>query len=204
MDTRGSEYGKILDLVAKQVRFLVPYRGIVLSLDDTEKRGRVQCSVPELGWIGGAESPWCEPVYTNNGISLPEIDEVVEIRFFNGDPSQPHYYAKVGEVKSQKLKNHLAPTDRVIWERPDGSSYILFQDEAGVLKIQADEIDINGDSDYLVLYKKLAADINTWVTALKLHTHSGVETGGGSTAPASGISDLDISDASTTTIKTGG
>lgn len=204
MDIRGNDYGKILDIVAEQVRFLVSYRGIVLSVDDSEKRGRVQCSVPELGWIGGPESPWCEPVYTNNGISLPEVDDVVEIRFFNGDASQPHYYGKVGEVKTQKLKNHMKPTDRVIWEKPDGSSYILFQDDSGKLKIQSDGIEINGASDALVLYSKLNAKVQAWITALKLHTHTGVSTGGGTSGAASGIGDLDISDSATTTIKTGG
>ena len=204
MDIRGSEYGKIVDIVAEVVRFMVPYRGIVLSVDDEEKRGRVQCAVPELGWIGGPESPWCSPVYTNNAITLPSVDDVVEIRFFNGDPSQPHYYGRVGSIKAQKLINHLEPTDRVIWERPDGSSYILFQDDDGVLKIQADEININGTEDFLVLFKKLDDKIQAWVSSVKTHTHPGVESGGSSTAMSPGIPDLDISDASTTTIKTGG
>ncbi len=64
-------------------------------------------------------------------------------------------------------------------------------------------IELNGNSKAFVTHAELASALATFITALNLHTHATAGTVGTPTGPVIPLS-LDISAASTSTIKTGG
>ena len=91
----------------------------------------------------------------------------------------------------------------------DGETAIYSTDadgaEQAVIKWRADgSIELNGNTKRLVTYAELNTALQTFITALNGHTHSGVSTGGGTSGPPSAPASLNISAAQTTTIKTGG
>lgn len=65
-------------------------------------------------------------------------------------------------------------------------------------------IELNGNSKRFVTHAELDTALQTHITALNVHTHSGVTTGPGTSGPPVNPLSLDISAAETQTIKTGG
>jgi len=90
-----------------------------------------------------------------------------------------------------------------------GETAIYSTDAAGgtvkaLIKLKADgTIEINGSSKKLVTHTELNTALQTFITALNLHTH-GVISLGAPTSPPAGPMSVDISAAATTTVKTGG
>jgi len=74
----------------------------------------------------------------------------------------------------------------------------------GKAVINTDSIELNGNSKTFVTYAELNTALQLFVTALNLHVHSGVTTGPGSSGPPAASMSIDISNAETTTVKTGG
>lgn len=69
------------------------YQGVVVDVKDTEKRGRIRVSCPDLNI---ELSAWCDPVvpvaYDNGGdFYVPPVDELVWLMFIRGDPNFPVY-----------------------------------------------------------------------------------------------------------------
>jgi len=65
-------------------------------------------------------------------------------------------------------------------------------------------IKFNGDSKTFVTHAELNTALQSFITALNLHVHSGVTTGPGASGTPGTPMSLDITSAKTTTIKTGG
>ena len=86
-----------------------------------------------------------------------------------------------------------------------GSAKIRIEAKNGTLKVDANEnIELNGKDKQFVTWAELDEALTTFTTALNSHTHTGVQTGPGSSgAPASPMT-IDISAAKTTTVFTGG
>lgn len=161
MDPRGNVYGIIKDLVAESARFAVPYRGVVVNVEDPEGRGRVKCSVPELGWVIDSACPWCEPEYVNDGISVPRVDDVVKVWFMAANPAAPYYGGRLGEIKGQKPTEY-SRGKRVPWQSPDGDAPIVYDETTKMLDVvdggkaaarldDATKIDLTTDSVNLPL-----------------------------------------------------
>lgn len=81
--------------MSKQRVFYGVYDGQVCNINDPEKRGRIQCVIPEV--TGDSPSAWCEPcvpvAYDDDGdFFLPKLKEFVWILFEQGDPDRPVYF----------------------------------------------------------------------------------------------------------------
>lgn len=81
-------------MVNKRVYYGV-YDGQVCAINDPEKRGRIQCVIPDV--TGESPSAWCEPcvpvAYDDGGdFYLPKLKEFVWIMFEQGDPNKPVYF----------------------------------------------------------------------------------------------------------------
>jgi hypothetical protein len=63
---------------------------------------------------------------------------------------------------------------------------------------------LNGSTKPFVTHAELDTALQTFKTALNLHTHSGVTAGAGVTGPPSAPMSINIANAATTTVKTGG
>lgn len=202
MNRRGDELGEVIDLIAQMTRFQKTYLGTVLDDQDELNRGRVKLSVPELGWFRPTESPWVDPEYDRAGHTTPKTGTLVAVYFMAGDAARPVYRGSTGEVKDSKPPSYTGPKDSVVFE--DGDLVIKYDRESGKLTIDgAKEVDINGDSKTFVTHAELDSAIQTFLTALNLHTHA-VTSAPGTTAPPTSSMSMDISSAKTTTVKTGG
>ena len=87
----------------------------------------------------------------------------------------------------------------------DQESKIRITADAGTLKVNANQkIELNGSSKKFVTHKELDTALQKFVTALNSHTHTGVQTGGGSSGTPASPMTIDISDAATSSVVTGG
>lgn len=83
----------IADRQAHQIqRFFGKYRGTVASIEDPDKRGRIQAHVPEVG--ADVSIHWAEPCvpYAGEGVGqfmIPSVGAGVWIEFEAGDLSRP-------------------------------------------------------------------------------------------------------------------
>jgi len=89
-----SEHEEMLVRLAESMRtrHYGKYRGIVVSVDDPEKMGRITAQVPEI--LQEETSPWALPAAPFAGAShglvlIPEVGDGVWIEFEAGDPSRP-------------------------------------------------------------------------------------------------------------------
>lgn len=206
MNGRGNELGAITDLIAEKVRFIRTYMGEVLDDADPEARGRVRCSVPELGWLSGEQAPWCDPIY-RYGISAPAAGEYVVVGFLSGSPSKPYYLGTAGCVSGQVPAAHDGPAKRVLYS--DGTRQVTYDADADELLVDGfGAVKINGDSKSFVTHAELDTALQAMINQLNMHTHL-VASVGAPTGPASASTppvtfSIDISAAETTTVKTGG
>ena len=65
------------------------YQGVVSSIKDTEKRGRIKIKCPDV--LGETESAWCDPVAYDGGgdFCMPALNETVWVMFIDGDANRP-------------------------------------------------------------------------------------------------------------------
>lgn len=200
MDASNTLYGQIFDMVAKASRFMRPYQGRVLSVDDLERRGRVQCAVDELGWFTQAEAPWCEPVYRGGHLCVPAVGDYVMIAFLAGSGARPIWDGLLGEVSGQQPAEYDGPKKRVLYSR-DGRSVVHDEDDDTLtvdgfdtVKINGGSwVELNGDGERPVVYSDLKtaldnfkSSINSAISgAITGHTHA-VTTAPGTTGPGAG------------------
>lgn len=107
--------GAIRDVVRAELRFLRHYWGEVINVGDELDRGRVQVSIPMLGWDTPVSAPWCEP-RTLHSIQPPSVGEFVEVYFVEGNRSRPVYIGSAWEFKAMAPPSaYSGPTTRVIY-----------------------------------------------------------------------------------------
>lgn len=67
--------------------FLGKYRGVVVDVEDPEKRGRVRLNCDEV--LGGNISEWALPCFPPNISSVPKIGDLIWVEFEGGVPDKP-------------------------------------------------------------------------------------------------------------------
>ena len=93
------------------------YQGIVTSIKDTEKRGRIKIKCPDV--LGDeAESAWCDPVipvaYDNGGdFCIPTIKETVWVMFIGGDANRPVWLGNWWQKNMSPLGKNYSDVDKV-------------------------------------------------------------------------------------------
>jgi len=204
LNRRGDELGEIIDLISRTTRFMRSYLGEVIDDQDPLGRGRVKVSVPELGWASGDGSPWADPEYMP-ALSVPPVGSFVVIRFMAGDASRPMYGGRSGEVDGAAPQSLSGPSTVVLLDEPSdgGRVTVTYDRKTGGLSVSgAKSVSLNGDSKRFVTHSELDAALQSFISALNLHTHLTAGTGPPS-PPTVGMA-IDISAAATETVKTGG
>lgn len=115
-------------------RYYSSYRGIVMSVDDPEKAGKIAVQIPSIYNI----TKWAFPKYHHGGPNTgfkyltPPVGSLVYVEFENGDPSHPlwsfHGWA-IDEVP-EELNN----PNTLGLVTPKGNKVYL-NDDDGVLKV---------------------------------------------------------------------
>lgn len=115
-------------------RYYSTYRGIVMSVDDPDKAGKIAVQVPSVHNI----TRWAFPKYHHGGPNTgfkyltPPVNSIVYVEFENGDPNHPlwsyHGWA-IGEIP-EELDNPRT----LGLVTPKGNKVYLNEDD-GVLKV---------------------------------------------------------------------
>lgn len=162
------------------------YQGIVTNINDTEKRGRIKCQIPDV--LGGStESAWCDPVipvaYDNGGdFCIPEKNEAVWIMFIAGDSNRPVWLGGWWQKKMTPLGNNYSPKGVRIINYADCT--ITMKD--GIININVGE----GVCDLEIVHNTVTVKGNLVVTgdaviggkSFLQHRHGGVYSGGSNTS----------------------
>lgn len=202
MDLSYSQLGMIREIVREETRYLRHYIGEVVDVADVLRHGRVKVVVPELGWDTPDLGAWCNPRQLHQR-TVPAVGSWVEIYFTQGDVNRPVYMGMVAEVRDVRTTpaSFVSAETHVLFEDPDDSSRIV-RDAAGNLLLETDQgtVQINGSSKSLVTHADLNTALQTFITALNLHTHPTAATGPPSppTAPMS----IDITTSEAQKVKT--
>ncbi|CAB4175552.1 hypothetical protein UFOVP1247_214 [uncultured Caudovirales phage] len=186
----------INDLIDKQ------FLGVIELIDDPRKEGRARVRVNSIHDDLAAEDiPWAYPKNKSlffgkegkaGSISIPKVGSIVAVRFDNGNPYSPEYFA-IHEL-AQDIKDELNT-------EYDGSHFILFDGDQELklwfsvskgLTISVKGASINLAPDNLITIKtdnKVVVDSknielgkdateslikgNTFMTLFNSHTHAG-------------------------------
>lgn len=158
-------------------------------------------------------------IFCENTLSTLEIDEQGDIHVFRQGESSTYLQDITGEKAHTTYIQNGKQWDIEVSEGKltltqtanDQQTCEITIDEAGKVKIDAKEIDLNGDSKKFVTYSELDNALQDLLSSLKSHTHpvSTEGTAAAQTGTAAASLDLssvtlDISDSATSTIKTGG
>jgi phage baseplate assembly protein gpV len=197
-------------LILGETVYHLHWLGQVCDDQDTLKKGRVQVKIPELGWDDQSKAAWAWP-RTSYSIYPPRVGDWVEVWFIAGDRNRPVYLPGVSEITGQLPPAYSDPTKKVLWQDPTTGDHLGYDTTNSTfdlvigkaeIKIVDGNVTINGDSKVFVTWDELNSALQTFKTALNLHTHPTAATGPPS-PPTAGMS-IDISAAKTTTVKTGG
>jgi len=115
----GDLLGDLQAIIKEETLYLRHYMGKVVKTTDVSKLGRVQVTIPELGFETPDIGIWCHP-RQGYGLLPPKIGDWVEVYFMNGDSSRPVYINGVSELADQIPTNYTGvPKDGVIFEDPN-------------------------------------------------------------------------------------
>jgi phage baseplate assembly protein gpV len=210
MDGR-SIFSLIRKIVYNETIYHLHWYGKVIDNQDVSQRGRVKVAISDLGFAPGmtqgSDGVWCSP---RQGYSMmpPKVDEWVEVYFIGGDRKKPVYLVGVGEVKGNMPKQYSSPTAQVLWQNPTTGDYLSYDETAkeftinvtSSLKIKSyGKLTIGGGSESFAKGDTLYTFLQSLMTWLGTHVHTGVTTGPGSSGTAVGAPSL--SDIRSTTIK---
>lgn len=152
------------------------YRGFVVSIEDPDKLGRIQITVPE---VHGGEAPnyWAYPasMFSGKGYGaqcLPQPNDVVWVKFEKGNVRKPiwsfGYFGK-GEAPSD-----LVATDKYWFRTPKGLT-ILLDDKEGTITVYKKD----GTIEPMILgdtHQKQLEDLIDILVAAKVMTQLGPQT----------------------------
>lgn len=128
-------------------RYYAVYPGVVSSIDDPERRGRIRIQLPTLLGNGKDHHAWAEPHYAalagqNTGeFMVPYVGDFVSVMFENGDVNFPIYcggtYAReelsadftanYGMVRGWRFKNGT----KILVDEKEGEERILIENNKG-------------------------------------------------------------------------
>lgn len=133
------------------------YQGIVTSIKDPEKRGRIKVKCPSV--LGGdSESAWCDPLvpvaYDYGGdFCVPTKDETVWLQFIEGNANRPVYMGGWWQKNMTPLGENYSNVDkmRIISYADctitmcDGIININVGEGTCDLKIEDNKVTVNGN-----------------------------------------------------------
>lgn len=126
--------GLVITIIKDEFKFWKHYLGQVVDNNDSLSLGRVQVTIPELGFFSQDQAIWAAP-RQGNSLSVPLKDEWVEIYFIGGDSNRPVYLHYANEVQGHTPESYTGTEDRVIFESPKTGEYIKYNDEDKSLEI---------------------------------------------------------------------
>lgn len=93
------------------------YQGVVTSINDPEKRGRIKVKCPDV-LAGDIESAWCDPcvpvAYDNGGDwCIPTKDETVWLMFIAGDANRPVWLGNWWQKEMTHFGKSYTKVDKV-------------------------------------------------------------------------------------------
>lgn len=132
------------------------YQGIVTSIKDPEKRGRIKVQCPEV--LGGdEESAWCDPLvpvaYDYGGdFFIPPLGEAVWLQFIAGDSNRPVWQGGWWQTNMTPIGNDYSKANQVriinyadcTIAMQNGTININVGEETAI-KIEQDKVTVNGD-----------------------------------------------------------
>ena len=165
-------------------RYYGPYRAIVTSNQDPEKKGRIQVRCPRARLPDG-NGIWVLPMMQGAGPTRgtfwpPENKDVVWIFFDNGDPVEPACY--LGGWFTQEIHDDLkssgnAPVkrgfvtpagNRIIFDDSSGSEKITIEQKDGkIVKVSGQKVQV-GDKGGSFEPMMRGSTVKRW---LETHTH---------------------------------
>ena len=171
MDNLRDIRGLIINILKEELRFWKHYLGEVMDNKDSLILGRVQVTIPELGFLSQDQAVWAWP-RQGNSMSIPNIGEWVEIYFIGGDPGRPVYLHYASEVQGHKPDSYTGIEDRIIFESPKTKDNIKYTDNDKILNfLEGDEHFVLGDTAKIELQKNIDAltqlqtDFTSWTPA---------------------------------------
>jgi hypothetical protein len=209
MDKQYDLYGIISEVVRKETRFLRHYIAKVVDNNDLTLTGRVKVVIDELGFDTPDKAIWCYS-RDKNSMSVPVLNDYVEVYFMNGDINRPVYMGVINELTGMVPKNYTGfASDHILFENPENQlNYISFDSKLEVLdilnKILVDvKNNVTKFDQSFVIFDKLQNRItlisnteaflkgttfDTWLTSVlkpvfDLHTHPDPQ-GGSTGTPA--------------------
>lgn len=180
-------------------RFYSIYRGMVVDNNDPNHMNSLQVAIPE---IQGGIIVWALPFGQHGGLKTgfkylaPEIGDTVYIMFEYGNPSKPLWTYHGFGLK--QIPEELDDPNKMGIITPNGNLVIL-DETSGELKVFTEgNITIksnkviqfqDGANEGLIKIKELTNKLNQTISELEAlrssfntHTHSGVQSGGGTSA----------------------
>lgn len=180
-------------------RFYSIYRGMVMDNDDPNHMNSLQVAIPE---IQGGIIVWALPFGQHGGLKTgfkylaPEIGDTVYIMFEYGNPSKPLWtYHGFG---LEQVPEELDGPNKMGIITPNGNMVILDETSGeltifteGSITIKSNKVIQfqNGSNEGLIKINELTNKLNQTISELEAlrssfntHTHSGVQSGGGTSA----------------------
>lgn len=180
-------------------RFYSIYRGMVMDNDDPNHMNSLQVAIPE---IQGGIIVWALPFGQHGGLKTgfkylaPEIGDTVYIMFEYGNPSKPLWtYHGFG---LEQVPEELDGPNKMGIITPNGNMVILDETSGELTIFTEGNITIksnkviqfqNGSNEGLIKINELTNKLNQTISELEAlrssfntHTHSGVQSGGGTSA----------------------
>ncbi len=194
---------EIKNLILQETIWGRHYLGKVVEIVDPLQKGRILVIVPFLGLNTPDAGLWCSP-RMEHGISTPNVADWVEVYFINWNRNLPVYLTIASEMAEMLPKNYDGvPTTHILWESIDGSAYLKYDSLTKILNFISTEIDINGNGHNLIMGDLLQTLMNTLLS--NLHIFLGTGMAGSTPVVFSGsFPTLDLTNAETTTLKSGG
>lgn len=159
----------IQEIVRQETIFLRHFVGVVLDNKDELNKGRIQVAIYDLGLDTKDVAPWCNARYIGNGISIPKVDDWVEVYFINGSPDRPVWLALASEVKDNLLSNFVDEKTDVLHENRVTGDAIIYKEEDEQYQIGAgSESFVKGDTAQTEMNKdnsalqQLQTDLTAW------------------------------------------
>lgn len=156
------------NLIWTETKYLRHYYAFIISVDDPDKEGKVKAVCFDLGWTNRT-AVWIPP-RDKNGLSVPKVNDWIEIYFMLGDCNKPVYVGKATEMQGMTPKNYSSPKTHVIFEDPENKCNIKFDAMTSLLTF------FKGNKSYV-----LGEDL---LTAFNSHVHTSTAPGSPTSTPA--------------------
>jgi len=167
----------IRKIIAQETIWLRHYIGEVKNTLDPEQLGRVNVTVPMLGFDTEDSGFWCYP-RDKNALLTPKAGDWVEVYFLNGDRDRPVYLGKANEIAGMLPKNYdKIATTQILFEDPDNKIMLRYDGKLNELRIgkkdfretarKEDAVASTGTEDptYWPWLSGFIAVFNAWIVA---------------------------------------